>query len=69
MIKLVIDGACADCPWRKAELFEAMGDTIARCIHGSVCKYLADEKQWGIKQFETFTNAPIDTSTTDKKTP
>ena len=44
MISIKIDGVCKDCPWCKVELFDAMGDVIARCKHESVCKYIDEEK-------------------------
>ena len=69
MIELKMKGTCKECPWVDILIHEVCGDIIARCKHEAVCKYYADETQWGIKQFETFTNAPIDNTTTDKKTP
>lgn len=44
MIRLIIKGVCKDCPWCHVDLFEAMGDVIARCKHESVCKYIDEEK-------------------------
>lgn len=44
MISLKIDGVCANCPWIRIEIIEAMGDVIARCKHESVCKYIEEEK-------------------------
>ena len=55
MIKLIVDGACKECPLRNIKVLDGIGEPIARCEHQTVCKYIEKE---GYKD-----------TTTGKKTP